>query len=1420
MSTRALCVVAMLVVSSATAKAVACSRDLTSTSVFHTKSLTDAAASFCGDKFVFRGAPGLLVCQEVVQRRAYAAFAGAGVNASLAALFTGSLTSECVEKFGVRGTPFGPPAVLLRASEVLPSGDCLVYAMSAAAVYCVRRTGDVREFAWQTPSAVAKGTLVDVAVHGAFVVRTVLSSGVSRYVSLLSQLGSTSEVVLRVAGLVMFARAAPQYFLRQDTGGGLYLSLFEAPGNATFSMNATERYSVNDVRILCSTYVPIDGSNTVLEYHDGFVVFATAKYSSAHVFLYLATLNVSSAALDTYSMPVAVFDLASDGPPARVSDAYEGIAYAATAMLSCAWLGPRTLVLSVAIADTDPGQFQPLVIDVADLALGGTTMHPYLARTFDAPFVRMGTAVVSAGALRTCSECEAASGEQAVSGFFAYGASPVSYRRLVACKESGMYVEERISQSLPIRSCTEVYLDALDGGTSPVVSEMTLTCVSADRIEVVLELAAGSELTFATNERYSPATLVRLLLSGACQAADVVRTVTVSDTGVCAAGCLYSLAGGKFQINGAVVIESVRQRPPMSAASEAWHRRAQLQRLVERESTQTVGRAWQEHSTTTRRIAPLQRFDVAVERALSVARLADLRGGDSNQRLALDALAVLPVLSERLVHVAEGSKTWGATIVYVPSTADLSVLDLQAFAFGDDELDWARVHASVHVSVVPADVRQCKYAARLVAVDSALRFVRSARATGCVLDLALSPQCHVELPLRLASAASVVGLELHALTADCPPLSEAHDVSVELAPFMRVSQCPPNQFLDADTLACALCDDGDADCPAGQHVSGCRPLLHPQTAPQCIACAAPDHSTFPPTSQGCAAWQCQHGHYRDKGACAPCTSLLASGATACRTTGGRRFEPCTALENEKCVDCAAKPRYTEWFVADTDAAECTWRCKDGYFASGGGCERCLTFEETKATLATGGTLAAGALYRFEGCSASAQARWEVCAETDFTPRLDGKYLADGRAFGEDCVMECSANSNLHGVRENVTREGREWRAVRCVECAHAAWPVSVAGARLPRGAFEMSSSCVPTCLSSAGFFASSDPRTCLFCPRDACPRGTFWSALDNCTECAQCSRRLAGSEFSRAGAFNDADSCGEQCPAGSFQADDKTCRPHSAVACRSGLEYAIAGTPTTDARCGTCADCSGARETVACTPTSNRECASCGPLDSWSGSWSKTGCELVCRTVDGYTKLHTAQGEVCRKCLPCELGQERPAAPASCACQPCSAPLPALAMYTAGCAWTCPAYHVARTVDGALACEYTLRQTSNAPSYLRAESPVLCPPGQRLVEDPRKQAYAGLTCEPCATPPGMRTDGLGVTWTWGRSCAWQCAWNLEKQLRLGVFSCVTMKYTHSQTGPAPAPKGGLSAAHVVGMLMCIVVVAIVGLCAWRAAQAF
>jgi hypothetical protein len=336
-----------------------------------------------------------------------------------------------------------------------------------------------------------------------------------------------------------------------------------------------------------------------------------------------------------------------------------------------------------------------------------------------------------------------------------------------------------------------------------------------------------------------------------------------------------------------------------------------------------------------------------------------------------------------------------------------------------------------------------------------------------------------------------------------------------------------------------------------------------------------------------------------------------------------------------------------------------------------------------------------------------------------------------------------------------------------------------------------------------------------------CPNGTFWSSQDNCTACHPCAKAHDGSVFLSMGAFDDAHSCMEQCPDGSFLYDEHTCRQHSPLTCKAGLEYAIAGTASADALCGTCADCSGAQETVPCSVTSNRQCKSCGAIDSWSSMWSRTGCELMCRTTDGYTKLTTTDGVVCRKCKPCAVGQSLPSTPANCTCQPCAGDIPAKAVYTKGCKWTCPLYYVARldAASGGMLCEYTIKQTSNGVYKLRATSPVTCVPGQRLTQDVRVAAYASLQCETCAVPEGLDLHQLNLTWAWDRGCSWKCMWNLQKQQTLGLWRCETLRYTHSTTRP-PAPNRaiagtGLTGTHVLALLMSALVVVVFSLCFLR-----
>lgn len=1405
-----------------------CDRNVPSTSTFLTTPMSAATASFCGDKFVFTYTDGLLVCEKQVQEQTYPTFALAQYNLSLTEFFAGSLTDACVSKFGVRKTPIALPTDLVRATGVLQSGDCLFYAYSLKDVLCVRRAGGTVIVKWQENLLVSQATILDVSVHDDLLVRTVDMHGSvgSDSLSLVSRLGNTSESVLTVSGLVMFARGDPKFWLRRTESYALYLSKFDLPVNTTFSFNLTSTYKSNDVTELFLKRVPLSSQNTLLEHRRHFVVFATATYRTEDVLVYVGVFDIALADSKTYGMQYTIYNIAVDKQATNVFGAYEDMLLGAETTLSATWITDDVFAISVAIPKRQTTKYQTVMINVTNLELMSTYVHPDFLRMFAAPFVPVANAVVSSGVLQTCTQCQAASYGTAVSGFFAYGAASVSYRRLVACDEENRYVEENVVQQLPIQTCArvqpsvaqpDVYVNA--------VMQISFECLTDDPLEVVLELPNNTQAQFAQLYVYKVSRATRVLLYAQCRKDGPLTYATLYDTTTCNAGCavVFVLAG--FRITGAVRIESVQHRSAVSLASAAWERSMLLEGSVKRgaPAPKDMAGVWQEHSVLARTLVPGHKIEIQARRRISVEELAAMDGKDKKQRFALDAVTVVPVLSQDLVKVVQGNKSLLMTIVYVPSSNDLRTIALETLAYGDDISDWSRVHAAVRVVGAPTQVGQCMYVARLVAVDDNLQAIDALNTTtvttGCVFDLALSPQCHIELPASLTNAASVVGLHIVALTSGCDILSERSDVTVEFAPFMKISQCPAHHFLDAGTLMCAECDEGEPYCPAGQYVRGCLALVHPSRAKTCLTCASPNSSFFPNASRGCDAWQCVSGYYRSGGLCARCTSALAAGATACYNTAGRQRQACTAFENEQCVDCVTKPRYSEWTISGS--RECAWQCKDAFFASGTGCEACSTFAEVGATLAFGARTV-GAFYRFQPCNRTAQARAEKCLSRDFGYDLNGTYSADAQVFGEDCVLDCAQNSNTHSVEANITRGEFRWTVQTCQTCPAQSWPFFANGTRLPRQAFRMSESCTATCVNSQGFFAAANyTGVCLFCPFQACRNGTFWSSHDNCTACHACTKKYDGSVFVSAGALDDAQSCAEQCPAGSFLDSDATCKQHSLLACRAGLEYAIAGTPLSDALCGTCADCSGARETVPCTVTDNRQCASCGALDTWSSFWSRTGCELMCRTSDGYTKLTTASGPACRKCKPCAIGQTLPTTPSNCTCLPCDVGIPSKAVYTKGCTWICPLYHIARfdTVSGSMICEYTIKQTSNEKYNLRSVSPVVCPPGQRLTQDARPAAYASLQCETCTTPAGLDLARVNVTWTWDRGCAWKCAWNLQKRQTLGLWRCETLVYIHSAI-PAvhnirARATSSFSVMHVLALAMCALVVVVVSTCFFR-----
>lgn len=1402
-----------------------------STSTFLTTSISAATASFCGDKFVFKHSDGLLVCEKQVQERTYPISAENPYNNSLSELFVGSLTGACVSEYGVHVTRIALPQNLVRASRVLVGRECIFYAYSLQDIFCIRRAGGIVRVQWQENMLVAEGTILDVAVHDDLFVRTMHVRGsVGRdSLSLLSRLGNTSESVLEVSGLLMFARGEPRFWLRRTDDNALYLSKFDVLANTTFSLNLTSTYRSNDVTKLFSKRVPLSSQNTLLEHGRMFVVFATATYREEDVVVYVGVFDIALADSKTYGMQYAIYNIAVDKHATRLEGAYQDMFLGSEAMLSATWFAEDTFAMSVAIPKRETTKYQTVVINLTNFELISSDMHPDFMLMFRAPFVPVANAVVSFGAVQTCMQCRPTSYGNDISGFFAYGAPSVTYRRLVACEEDNQYIEQNTQQLLPVQTCARVRSN--DNEKPPYnytdsVTEMLLVCVTLDPLEIIFQMQTGSIAQFASaygfTLSYTASRVTRVLLSAQCVKDEPVTFAAIYDNSSCTDGCPVRFMNAGFLIYGAVRIESVQQRRAMSLAADSWNRRVLIQggHAGRAGARQEVTRSWTEHSIITSTLLPGQQIEMQLKRHISVEALAAMQGQDTQQRIVLDAVTVVPVLSQDLLNFVQGNTSVLMMVVYVPSRNDLRAIALETLAYGDDIIDWSRVHASVRVVRAQKEVSQCMYVARLVAVDDNLQTIDAVNTTsvttGCVFDLALSPQCHIELPQSLTNAASVVGLHIVALTSGCDVLSERSDVTVEFAAFMKISQCPAHHFLDADTLMCAECDEGEPYCRAGQYVRGCLALVHPSRAKTCLTCASPNSSFFPNASRGCDAWQCVPGYYRSGGACARCTSALAAGATACYNTPGTQWQACTAFENEQCVDCVTKPRYSEWTISGT--TQCAWQCKDAFFASGTGCEACSTFEEVGTTLAFGARTA-GAFYRFQPCNRTAQARAEKCSSRDFGYDLNGTYSADAQVFSEDCVLDCAQNSNTHSVQTNITLHQFRWTVTTCQTCPAESWPLFANGTRLPRQAFRMSESCAATCVNSQGFFAAANyTGVCLFCPLLGCRNGTFWSSHDNCTACRACTKQYDGSVFVSAGALDDAQSCTEQCPQGSFLDTDETCKQHSPLTCRAGLEYAIAGTHLTDALCGTCADCSGARETVPCTVTENRQCASCGALDTWSSFWSRTGCELMCKTTDGYTKLTSASGRVCRKCKPCAVGYTLPPTPSTCTCLACDVGIPSNAVYTKGCAWTCPLYHIARVdlASGSMLCEYTIKQTSNERYNLRSVSPVVCPPGQRLTQDARPAAYASLQCETCVTPAGLDLAQVNVTWTFERGCAWKCAWNLQKQQTLGLWRCEALVYIHSAIpGVHITPKretSSFSGMHVLALAICALVVFVVSIC--------
>jgi hypothetical protein len=1360
-------------------------------------SMSTALTSFDGGKFMFSHAPGLYVCEKNVQQQA-AAEKNLLLSAPIIQMLLGSIDDACVRAFGVLTTDFDLPTVH-RSTPFTPYGQCLVYLFSPSAVYCVSRT-DGRVTELDLPATIGQGfALSDVTVHNRSLVVTFARQALMSSVVFRLDGAFKPATLAGVAGLLMFAQGRPEFCLTlSSSDSSVKLTQLDCGGRALPDLMCLP----NDVKKLFSRRVMLSSRNTFLDGSGSlnFVVFATAVYASGSdgrlsVFVYVSSLDLLRFTVSDLSMPHRVYRLTQTQGPALYAELFEDIETLGEAVLSAAWWNATTLALAVAVElDGTLLQFPKFAVTVDSLAVSGAELSDVLYAV-QAPFVQLDGALFSAGRLHTCLSCRATSDGRAASGFFAFGASPIQFRRLLPCAVPDTYVDDSTWGSTPVQTCAALANTVQLPSLVPVFV-MSLRCEPLTvELEIVLTLAAGAALRFNMPTPYVAASRRRVLLQVRCK----TGTAMLYDEYLYASGFTVRLSYGIVELSGGVDIESVRS----VARSGVWRRRMALTSRADSMETRPgvlAAGSWQPRALVVQNIRAGQPIFVHVRREMSLAKLQlDMSiGMEAVTKVAFDVLSVTPVLSETAARALNGL----FTVVYVPSAANLSSLSLAALTSGDDHVNWQRVHAAVRLSTSDGSLGSCEYTARLVAVNDSLWPIADLLPSGC--DLAL-PQysgqaflevlCHIELPLKLANNGSFVGLEVRALACALP---ETLALSVEMVPFMPMSECPAFFFLHALSRSCVAC--ATERCKPGFHVAGCAELMHPARPVDCVACRAPADSRFPNTSSGCDAWVCRDNFFlANETACTPCTSSLN-----CTGSAGSRRAPCSRTENEKCEPCDAilLPRYAQWA---NSSKECVWRCSDEYFLSNGGCERCHSLADLRLLLDGEGFRAAQKFYRFRQCTASQQAAYAPCSESDFSNRLNGTYQSDAAEFATDCPLKCTEHDRLHLVKLALSdAAGASWAAQKCIECP--LWPTFANGSRLPLQAFEMSAACEPSCSESNGYVAANNTFVCLWCPRAACLFGSYLSRADNCTRCRRCESRIPGANFTSNGRLDEPGSCAEACPLGHFM-DGNTCRQHSTPACVDGQDYRIAGSANADAQCGACAVCTRARETRPCNATANRECESCGFLEDWNSEWSPTGCELLCKT--GYTKLVTPTGQLCKKCWPCPRGSELPETPSTCACIACSKALPQGAFYTVGCDSECPLYH---TVQGG-ACKYALQHASNAVSRAVQVSSVVCQNGRRIVQGAGQDSYRLFSCEDCDVPAGLIATDVNATWVWGPGCVWKCTGSLMKYDRNGTYGCAP--YFVRRTSAPPAISLDWSASDLAALFGSLVVLLLFSLCLLR-----
>ena len=293
------------------------------------------------------------------------------------------------------------------------------------------------------------------------------------------------------------------------------------------------------------------------------------------------------------------------------------------------------------------------------------------------------------------------------------------------------------------------------------------------------------------------------------------------------------------------------------------------------------------------------------------------------------------------------------SVMYVPTQSQLQELDLQTLMWGDNALNWERLHVTVTLETKKLAKSGCEYGVSLLPVDSdgfPLEIeTGQLRELGCatqicafvdgvkVCDVNENPEsdfrvdtvmgkCHMSIPTALAYSTNTkrfVGLNATWLHSDAGnytcEITHLDDMTltVTLEPFTAMYDCEDNFFWSHQDEECKPCQNEDilSLCPPGHFVRGCDALAHVGES-YCSPC----ENTPANFDAGFYAWhptsecvlECvnnqQYQYFMNGTVCSPCTQSLRicsedPGNHCCAKTAGKMWQACTSSQNEQCVDC-------------------------------------------------------------------------------------------------------------------------------------------------------------------------------------------------------------------------------------------------------------------------------------------------------------------------------------------------------------------------------------------------------------------------------------------------------------------------------------------------------------------------------------